>query len=77
LAGRVQFGKQDAVQLIEDSGLLPPLQAAPAGLSGAEPQLQRQEALMSFLKSAYISPAAASSESVNGHREPISALLSP
>ncbi len=43
LAGRVQLGEQDAVQLVEDSCLLPPLQAAPAGLSRAEPQLQRQE----------------------------------
>ena len=42
-AGRVQFGEQDAVQLVEDPGLLPPLQTSPAGLPGAEPQLQRQE----------------------------------
>lgn len=38
-AGRVQFGEQDAVQLIEDSGLLPAAQASPTGLSGAEPEL--------------------------------------
>ena len=43
VAGRVQFGEQDAVQLVEDPGLLPALQAPPAGLPGAEPQLQRQE----------------------------------
>lgn len=42
-ARRVQFGQQDAVRLTEDSRLLPPLQAAPAGLPGVEPQLQRQE----------------------------------
>ena len=42
-AGRVQLGEQDAVQLVEDTGLLPPFQAPPAGLPGAEPQLQRQQ----------------------------------
>lgn len=42
-AGRIQFGEQDLVQLLKDAGLLPPLQTAPAGLSRAEPQLQRQE----------------------------------
>lgn len=40
---RVQLGEEDAVQLVEDPSLLPPLQPAPAGLPGAEPQLQRQE----------------------------------
>jgi hypothetical protein len=33
----------DAVQCVEDAGLLPPLPPAPAGLPGAEPQLQRQQ----------------------------------
>lgn len=42
-AGRVQLGEEDAVQLVEDPGLLPPLQPSPAGLSGAEPQLRGQE----------------------------------
>jgi hypothetical protein len=41
-ARRVQFGRQNPVQLVKDAGLLPPLQAAPAGLPGAEPQLQGQ-----------------------------------
>jgi hypothetical protein len=31
------------VELVEGTGLLPPFQAAPAGLSGAEAQLQRQQ----------------------------------
>lgn len=31
------------MQLVEDSRLLPPVQATPAGLPGAEPQLQGQE----------------------------------
>ncbi|MDI5904330.1 MULTISPECIES: hypothetical protein [Streptomyces] len=43
VVGRVQFGQQDPVQLVEDPCLLPALQASPAGLPGAEPQLQRQE----------------------------------
>lgn len=42
-AGRVEFGEQGAVQLLEDTGLLPATQASPAGLSGAEPQLRGQE----------------------------------
>lgn len=42
-AGRVQLGEQDAVQLLEDPGLLPAVQTPPTGLSRAEPQLQRQE----------------------------------
>jgi hypothetical protein len=42
-AGRVQLGEQGAVQLVEDSGLPPAVQAPPAGLSRAESQLQRQE----------------------------------
>jgi hypothetical protein len=40
---RIQSGEQDSVQPVEDSGLLPSLQAAPAGLTGAEPQLRRQQ----------------------------------
>jgi hypothetical protein len=43
LSGRIQFGEQNAVQPVEDPGLLPPVQTPPAGLSGAEPQLQRQQ----------------------------------
>jgi hypothetical protein len=31
------------VQLVEDTGLLPPVQAPPAGLPRAEPQLRGQE----------------------------------
>lgn len=31
------------MQLVEDASLLPPLEAAPASLPRAEPQLQRQE----------------------------------
>ncbi len=31
------------MQLVEDAGLLPPLQATPARLPGTEPQLQRQQ----------------------------------
>lgn len=42
-AGRIQLAEQNAVQPVEDPGLLPPLQTPPAGLSGAEPQLQRQK----------------------------------
>lgn len=42
-AGRVQLGEQDAVRLVEDLGLLPPLQTAPAHLPRSEPQLQGQE----------------------------------
>jgi hypothetical protein len=43
LAGRTQLGEQNAVQPVEDPCLLPPLQTPPAGLSGAELQLQRQQ----------------------------------
>jgi len=39
----VQFGEQDAVQLVEDSGLLPALKAPPAGLSRTESQLKGQQ----------------------------------
>lgn len=39
----MQLGEQDPVQLLEDSSLLPAVQAPPAGLSGAETQFQRQE----------------------------------
>ena len=42
-ACRVQFGEHDAVQLLDDSGLRPAAQASPTGLSGAEPELWRQE----------------------------------
>lgn len=42
-AGCVQLGEQDAVQLVEDPCLLPPLQPAPTCLPGAEPQLRGQE----------------------------------
>lgn len=42
-AGRVQPGKQDPVQPVEDPGLLPPLQAPPAELPRAEPQPRGQE----------------------------------
>lgn len=41
--GRVQLREHDLVQLLENSGLLPAVQAPPASLSGAEPQLQGQE----------------------------------
>lgn len=43
LAGCIELGDQDAVELVEDAGLLPPLQSPPARLSGAEPQLQREQ----------------------------------
>lgn len=43
LAGRVQLGEQDPVQLVEDSYLLPPVQLAPARLPRAEAQLLGQE----------------------------------
>jgi hypothetical protein len=43
LPRRVELGEQDPVQLVEDTGLLPPLHPAPAGLTGAEPQRQRQQ----------------------------------
>jgi hypothetical protein len=39
----VEFGKQETVQLVEDAGLLPPVQAPPARLSGPESELRRQE----------------------------------
>lgn len=42
-AGRVQLGEQHLVQLVENPGPLPPVKAPPAGLSGAEPKLRRQE----------------------------------
>ena len=42
-AGRVQLRDQDAVQPVEEACLLPAVQALPAGLSRAEPQLQGQE----------------------------------
>jgi len=42
-AGHVQLRKQNLGQLLEDSGLLPAVWAPPAGLPGAEPQLQGQE----------------------------------
>jgi hypothetical protein len=32
LAGRVQLGEQDVVRLVEDSGLLPVIEAPPAGM---------------------------------------------
>lgn len=41
--GRIQLREQNAVQLVEDPGLLPSFQAPPARLSRAEPQLQSQQ----------------------------------
>ncbi|MGW4567666.1 hypothetical protein ACWEN3_36545 [Streptomyces sp. NPDC004561] len=38
--GRLQPGEQDVVQPVKDSGLLPSVQAAPAGLSGAYHRLR-------------------------------------
>lgn len=43
IAGRVQLGEQDPVQPVKDPCLLPPVRPPPAGLSRAEPQLQRQQ----------------------------------